>query len=39
VPFRHQLAPVYFLVAIFLLNFIARIIFSPGALGQGDRRA
>jgi NNP family nitrate/nitrite transporter-like MFS transporter len=28
-PFRQQLAPVYLLVLIFLLNFIARIIFSP----------
>jgi NNP family nitrate/nitrite transporter-like MFS transporter len=28
-PFRQQLAPIYLLVLIFLLNFIARIIFSP----------
>jgi MFS transporter, NNP family, nitrate/nitrite transporter len=27
--FRHQLGPIYFLVLIFLLNFIGRIIFSP----------
>jgi len=27
--FRSQIAPVFFLVAIFLLNFISRVIFSP----------